>query len=84
MFSKSPERYDIIFMDIQMPETDGYQATRMIRSLEAPQAQEVPIIAMTANAFKEDIEKALSAGMNAHMAKPINHDTLLKMLGKYL
>ncbi|MCL1906014.1 MAG: response regulator, partial [Clostridiales bacterium] len=80
MFSEKPDRYDMIFMDVQMPEMDGYQATRYIRALDIPQAKTVPIIAMTANVFREDIEKALAAGMNAHIAKPINfNEVLLKL-----
>ncbi|MDR1439595.1 MAG: response regulator, partial [Clostridiales bacterium] len=59
MFSENPERYDMIFMDVQMPEMDGYEATRRLRALGAPRAAEIPIIAMTANVFREDIEKCL-------------------------
>ena len=84
MFSENPDRYDMIFMDIQMPEMDGYEATRRIRSLGVPQAGTIPIIAMTANAFKEDIEKALEVGMNAHIAKPINLNDVFEKLREYL
>jgi len=84
MFSENPGRYDLIFMDVQMPEMDGYEATRRIRALDAPRAKTVPIIAMTANAFKDDVEKALESGMNAHMAKPINFAEVLKKLEEYL
>lgn len=83
-FVAAPERYDIILMDVQMPEIDGLQATRMIRSLNMPQAAEIPIIAMTANVFKEDIEKCLSAGMNDHLGKPIVMEDVLKVLSRYL
>jgi CheY-like chemotaxis protein len=72
MFEEAPARYDMIFMDLQMPEMDGYEATRRIRALELPRAREIPIIAMTANVFREDIEKCLKAGMNGHVGKPLN------------
>ena len=84
MFTEEPDRYDVIFMDVQMPEMDGYQATRRIRELDAPRAKTVPIIAMTANVFREDIEKALDAGMNAHIAKPVDFDEVLILLREYL
>jgi CheY-like chemotaxis protein len=80
MFSEEPDRYDMIFMDIQMPIMDGYEATRRIRSLNIPQAKTVPIIAMTANVFREDIERCLAAGMNSHIGKPINIDDILSKL----
>ncbi|MDR2808289.1 MAG: response regulator [Spirochaetaceae bacterium] len=83
-FSKNPELYDLIFMDIQMPEMDGFEATRRIRMLDLPSARQVPIIAMTANVFKEDIEKCLEAGMNDHMGKPLVFDDMLAKLHKYL
>jgi PAS domain S-box-containing protein len=72
--------YDLIFMDIQMPVMDGYEATRQIRSLERPDAKTVPIIAMTANAYREDINTALGVGMNGHISKPIDLDTVLRTL----
>ena len=80
MFSEAPERYDIIFMDMQMPEMDGLEATRRIRALTIPWAKEIPIIAMTANVFKEDIEKCLAAGMNGHIGKPIDFDEVMCQL----
>jgi len=82
--ASAPGYYDIIFMDAQMPNVDGYEATRAIRVLERSDAQTVPIVAMTANAFKEDIEKALDSGMNAHLAKPLELDKLNEVLAKYL
>ena len=84
MFLKAPDRYDIIFMDIQMPVMDGYDATTAIRSSEAPTAKTVPILAMTANAYHEDIERALATGMNGHIAKPIEIDRLLEKMAALL
>jgi signal transduction histidine kinase len=84
MFKEAYERYDMIFMDVQMPEMDGYQSTQRIRELDIPKAKTIPIVAMTANAFKEDMEKCLACGMNDHVAKPLNAEELLHMLNKYL
>ena len=83
-FIQDPEKYDIIFMDVQMPEMDGYEATRLIRASMLPRSKEVPIIAMTANVFREDIENCLACGMNAHIGKPLDFDELFKKLGEYL
>ena len=83
-FIANPERYDMILMDMQMPEIDGLQATRMIRALDVPNANEIPIIAMTANVFKEDIKKCIDAGMNAHLGKPIMMEEVMKVLSDYL
>lgn len=76
-------QYDLVLMDIQMPLMDGYEATRQIRSLDTEIAS-IPIIAMTANAFDEDKEKALATGMNGHLAKPINICLLKKAIAKAL
>ena len=76
--------YDLVFMDVQMPVMDGYEATRRIRSLNRPDAQTIPIIAMTANAYKEDIEKAYISGMNGHLAKPIDLTRVMKILADRL
>ncbi|MGD9560222.1 MAG: ATP-binding protein [Oscillospiraceae bacterium] len=76
MFLMNRQRYDLIFMDIQMPVMDGYEATRQIRVSAAPDAKTVPIIAMTANVFKEDVQRALDAGMNAHVGKPFDVDQI--------
>jgi CheY-like chemotaxis protein len=82
-FRESPEKYDLIVMDVQMPEMDGYQATRTIRAMDMPKAKSIPIIAMTANAFKEDIDRCLEAGMNDHLAKPIDEKSVLEKLTRY-
>jgi CheY-like chemotaxis protein len=84
MFEQDPERYDMIFMDVQMPEMDGYEATRRIRALDIPRAKEIPIVAMTANVFREDIEKCLAVGMNGHVGKPLDFDEVLVRLREYL
>lgn len=81
--SSEPGTYDMILMDVQMPVMDGYEATREIRNSSHPEAKTIPIIAMTANAFAEDVAEALAMGMNAHIAKPINYDKLFDLLTKY-
>jgi PAS domain S-box-containing protein len=79
-FEESPENsYDIIYMDVQMPGMNGYEATMAIRSLDRPDAETVPIVALTANAFKDDIEKALESGMNAHLAKPMEMEKVMEV-----
>ncbi|MDR1239638.1 MAG: response regulator [Treponema sp.] len=83
-FTSAPDSYDLIFMDIQMPEMDGYEAARRIRASGAPNAKTIPIIAMTANVFKEDISKCLSAGMNDHMGKPLDIKEVQAKLNLYL
>jgi CheY-like chemotaxis protein len=104
MFSENHYKYDLILMDVQMPEMDGYEATRKIREFEAAlgdgsntspsgdetrnklseQEKGIPIIAMTANVFKEDVEKCLAAGMNDHIGKPLDVDEFFGTLRKYL
>jgi PAS domain S-box-containing protein len=84
MFQNAPTKYDTIFMDIQMPGMDGLEATRRIRALDVPNAKTIPIIAMTANVFKEDIRKCYEAGMNDHIGKPIDYDNVIKSLQKHL
>lgn len=75
--------YDMAFMDIQMPRMNGYDATRAIRSSARDYCKRVPIVAMTANAFAEDIERSRKAGMNEHLAKPIEPETLYARLASY-
>jgi CheY-like chemotaxis protein len=76
--------YDVILMDVMMPVMNGIEATMAIRASAHPQARTIPIIAMTANAYKEDEEKVIAAGMNAHVAKPVNVDLLMTVLGHYV
>jgi CheY-like chemotaxis protein len=83
-FNESPEDYDMILMDIQMPVMDGYDATRHIRSLDFPKAKSIPIIAMTANVFKEDIDNCLKSGMNSHIGKPLDFDEVIGKINTYL
>jgi signal transduction histidine kinase/DNA-binding response OmpR family regulator len=80
----NPDKYDLIFMDVQMPEMDGFEATRRIRALSSPHCKEIPIIAMTANVFKDDIEKCIEAGMNDHIGKPLDMEKVHEKLRKYL
>ena len=84
MFRENSDLYDLIFMDIHMPEMDGYEATRQIRALGTDKAASTPIIAMTANVFREDIEKCLACGMNDHMGKPLDIAVLFSKLEQYL
>ena len=84
MFMSDPDKYDLILMDIQMPLMDGFDATRRIRAVDSSHAKTVPIVALTANAFKEDIEKCRACGMNDHIAKPIEFDLLLSKMIKFL
>ena len=81
MFASHPEGYyDAILMDLRMPEMDGLEATRQIRAMEREDAKDIPIIALTANAFDEDVQRSLQAGMNAHLSKPVQPDTLYQTL----
>ena len=83
LFRKSkPGEFDVILMDIMMPVMNGYEATKMIRSLDREDAKEVPIIAMTANAFTEDRIRAKAAGMDEHVAKPVDVELLIKVIHK--
>jgi CheY-like chemotaxis protein len=78
-FKQNPDKYNIIIMDLQMPEMNGLEATRAIREL----GTKIPIVAMTANAFKEDVEQCLAVGMNDHLMKPIDLDAVIEKIGKY-
>ncbi|MDR1802715.1 MAG: response regulator [Treponema sp.] len=80
MFSKAPGKYDMILMDVQMPEMDGYEATRQIRQMKVPEGKLVRIVAMTANVFRDDIERCLEAGMNDHIGKPVDFNELIEKL----
>jgi CheY-like chemotaxis protein len=101
MYRASPEKYDIIIMDVQMPEMDGFEAARRIRAFEEARRKKItpefpwkpqkgqsptgiPIIAMTANVFREDVEKCLAAGMNDHLGKPIDFQEVMGKLRRYL
>jgi len=84
MFAGAPDRYDMIFMDLQMPRLGGIAATRRIRELDTEKAKSIPIVAMTANAFQEDIEECLSNGMNDHLGKPLDFKMVLGKLRQYL
>jgi CheY-like chemotaxis protein len=85
MFEASPEyRYDAVLMDLRMPVMDGLQATRCIRALKRPDAKTVPILALTANAFDSDVEQSLQAGMNVHLAKPVDADQLYETLERLI
>ena len=83
MFKNSdPDKYDMILMDVQMPIMDGYRATEAIRACDHPRAKTIPIIAMTANAFADDVRNALNAGMTAHLAKPVDMNAVRTVIGK--
>ena len=85
LFGKSEVNYyDLILMDIQMPQMDGFEATRRIRAMERLDAASVPIFAMTANAFAEDEEKSRQAGMNAHLSKPLEISAVLAAMNEIL
>jgi signal transduction histidine kinase/CheY-like chemotaxis protein/HAMP domain-containing protein len=82
--ASAPGEISIIFMDMMMPVMDGLESVKAIRALDRPDAKTVPIVALTANAFKEDVDNALAAGMNEHMAKPIDPDDLIAVMYRYL
>lgn len=84
LFSKNPPgTFDLILMDLMMPVMDGFTATRKIRHLDRPDAKTIPIFAMTANAFAEDIQDSKNAGMNEHIAKPIEIKNLISKIAQY-
>ena len=80
VMAAEPGYYDAVLMDIQMPVMNGYEATELIRSLPEPELASLPIIAITANAFAEDVQKALDVGMNGHIAKPLDKDNIRRVL----
>ena len=82
--ASAPGTYDVILMDVRMPVMDGLSATEAIRALERPDAKTIPIIAMTANVFDEDVQRSLKAGMNAHLFKPIEPDRLYSALAELI
>ena len=85
MLADSPDGYySLIFMDVQMPNMNGYEATRAIRAMDRPYAKEIPIVAMTANAFAEDRINCKNAGMNEHVIKPIDVDILVRVLDTFV
>jgi len=84
MFCASPKKYDMIFMDMQMPKMDGHEATRTIRALDMEEAKMIPIVAMTANVFKEDVEECLESGMNSHIGKPLDYEELMSHMRRYM
>jgi len=83
-FKENPDKYTVIFMDINMPEMNGDEAAKLIRALDIKKAKEIPIIAMTADVFKEDIDKCLAAGMNDHIPKPVVPKMILAKLKQYM
>ena len=84
MKSAAAGHYDIILMDVQMPKMDGYEATRQIRALEDKEKADIPIVAVTANAFEEDRQIAMETGMNGHLAKPYDVPEIMKTLKELL
>jgi CheY-like chemotaxis protein/HPt (histidine-containing phosphotransfer) domain-containing protein len=84
MFQKQPDLYSLILMDVHMPEMDGYEATRQIRSTAHPAAKSIPIIALTANVFWEDISRGQAAGMNDHIGKPLDPELLISRIKQHL
>lgn len=81
--NSQPGQYDLVLMDVQMPVMNGYEATHAIRALENRELAAIPVVAMTANAFEEDKQDALAAGMNAHISKPISIPKLVAALGSF-
>lgn len=85
IFARSkPGEYDLILMDIMMPVMDGLEATRQIRAMDRLDAKMIPIVAMSANAFQDDVERSKKAGMNAHLSKPIVMDEVIKTISRYV
>jgi signal transduction histidine kinase len=84
MFTEAPDDYDLILMDVRMPEMDGFEATSKIRELDSEKAKTIPVIAMTASVFREDIEECLAAGMNGHIGKPLDIKEFVEALRRFL
>ena len=84
MVAANPGKYDIIFMDLQMPVMDGFETTRQIRALTSCNSETLPIAALTANVFQDDIDACFEAGMNAHIGKPLDYETIMRVLRQYL
>ena len=84
LFRRTPDAFDIVIMDVMMPVMDGLEATKAIRMLEREDAKKIPIIAMTANAFAEDVQLAKNTGMNEHIAKPLDLNKLNDVLKQWL
>ena len=84
MIERAPEKYYFVFMDLEMPKMNGYEATKMIRALDDEKARAIPIVAVTANVFKEDVDRCLKVGMDAHLRKPLDIDMVLHVLRPYL
>ena len=82
--ASKPGDYDVILMDMMMPVMDGLEATRRIRALNRPDAKAIPIFAMTANAFSDDVERSKRAGINEHLTKPLDSGLLIRTIFKYL
>ena len=82
--ASKPGDYDVILMDMMMPVMDGLEATRRIRALNRPDAKTIPIFAMTANAFSDDVERSKRAGINEHLTKPLDSGLLIRTIFKYL
>ena len=82
--ASAPGYYDMILMDVQMPVMNGHEATRAIRASGHPDARDIPILAMTADAFSEDVAAAAAAGMNGHLAKPVNINDLYRLMDMHL
>jgi signal transduction histidine kinase len=83
LFRANLDTIDLVFMDIHMPSVDGYEAARLIRAIDNPKAKTIPIVAMTANVFKEDVERCLAVGMDGHISKPVDFEIVLETLKKY-
>ena len=83
MRNHAPGTFDVVLMDVMMPVMDGYEATKQIRQMERPDTAALPIVAMTANAFAEDIQKSFEAGMDAHITKPLDIPKMIQMIAQY-